>query len=258
METSTEKLSPQPARIAVYDGLRTEPQIVDIQNDDIKQYIGSIAAKTYELASARGGQIPYTVILQVTENFIHAHFSEPCISILDKGNTIRFSDQGPGIEDKERAQLPGFTSATQEMRQYINGVGSGLPIVKEYLKFSNGRLMIEDNISQGTVITISVNPYMQKDEPIVYQESPQLQQRELAPAAGHQEKPVLQPRDEDILRLAARIGSIGPTDVHGQLQIPVSTAHRLLKRLEECGYLKSEAGGQHRRIITDSGKAAIA
>lgn len=264
METSTEKLSPQPARIAVYDGLRTEPQIVDIENDDIKQYIGSIAAKTYELASARGGQIPYTVILQVTENFIHAHFSEPCISILDKGNTIRFSDQGPGIEDKERVQLPGFTSATQEMRQYINGVGSGLPIVKEYLKFSNGRLVIEDNISQGTVITISVNPYMQKDEPLVYQEVPHPQQ-EQQPAQMQEQAPVaaikevaLQQRDEDILRLTMHLGSIGPTDVHEQLQIPVSTAHRLLKRLEEGGYLKSEAGGQHRRIITNSGRAAIA
>jgi ribosomal protein S25 len=265
LETSMEKLSPQPARIAVYDGLRCEPQIVDIENDDVKQYIGSIAAKTYELASARGGQIPYTVILQVTENFIHAHFSEPCISILDKGNTIRFSDQGPGIEDKERAQLPGFTSATQEMRRYINGVGSGLPIVKEYLKFSNGRLVIEDNISQGTVITISVNPYMQRDEPLVYRESPQQQQQqqqeqkqEQASRAQQAKKTELQQRDEDILRLTLHLGSIGPTDVHEQLQIPVSTAHRLLKRLEGSGYLKSEAGGQHRRIITDSGKAAIA
>ncbi len=253
-----EKLSPQPARIAVYDGLRTEPQIVDIEEDDIKQYIGAIAAKTYELASARGGQIPYTVILQVTENFIHAHFSEPCISILDRGNTIRFSDQGPGIEDKERVQLPGFTSATQEMRRYINGVGSGLPIVKEYLKFSNGRLVIEDNISQGTVITISVNPYLQKDEPVVYQETPQREPAGQAAPAPQAEKVALQQRDEDILRLTMHIGSIGPTDVHEQLQIPVSTAHRLLKRLEEGGYLKSEAGGQHRRIITDSGKAAIA
>ncbi len=256
-----EKLSPQPARIAVYDGLRTEPQIVDIENDDIKQYIGEIAAKTYELASARGGQIPYTVILQVTENFIHAHFSEPCISIMDKGNTIRFSDQGPGIEDKERVQLPGFTSATQEMRQYINGVGSGLPIVKEYLKFSNGRLVIEDNISQGTVITISVNPYMQKDEPLVYQEilQPQQEQQPVQEQAQATAREVaLQQRDEDILRLTMHLGSIGPTDVHEQLQIPVSTAHRLLKRLEEGGYLKSEAGGQHRRTITDGGRAAIA
>ena len=43
------------------------------------------------------------VIREIVENFIHAHFVEPIISILDGGNTIRFADQGPGIEDKERA-----------------------------------------------------------------------------------------------------------------------------------------------------------
>ena len=167
-ENKQQKIVPQVTRIALYDDLRSEPQIIDIKPTEIKQYIGAIAAKTYELAAQQGGSIPYTVILQVTENFIHAYFSEPCISIMDKGNTIRFADQGPGIANKEKAQLPGFTSATQKMRQYINGVGSGLPIVKEYLKFSNGRLVIEDNISEGTVITISVNPYMQDNKTMVY------------------------------------------------------------------------------------------
>ena len=144
-----------PTRIAVYDDLLAAPRIVDIEPSDIASYIEHITAKTYELAQAQGSSIPYTVIREVCENFIHAKFMEPCVSILDHGNTIRFTDQGPGIDDKERAQQPGFTSATSEMRKYIRGVGSGLPQVREYLKFSNGRLIIEDNIKAGTVVTIT-------------------------------------------------------------------------------------------------------
>ena len=38
------------------------------------------------------------VIREIVENFVHAHFAEPIISILDGGDTIRFADQGPGID----------------------------------------------------------------------------------------------------------------------------------------------------------------
>ena len=427
IEENKHRLTPQVTRIALYDNLRTEPQIIDIKPTGIKKYIGSIAAKTYELASGQGGQIPYTVILQVTENFIHANFSEPCISIMDKGNTIRFADQGPGIEDKEKAQLPGFTSATQEMRQYINGVGSGLPIVKEYLKFSNGQLIIEDNISAGTVITISVNPHIQDNQTLVYtqnyMQNPQAQdqfqntahaqaqaqnisqqnqmqnniqyqvqntaqdnsnqennnqnnsqqnnleqyfnnashqtnqqfsknepymvqnqqnhyqqqmqtqsqqpktQMQIQPQQGQQqiqpqqlqaqeqgqlqqaatnfqqqnfaqyqqtqaqnwaqtqahaqiesqrqaqiqahaqtpfnetekyiEEIKLHQRDIDVLTLSAQMDSIGPSDIFEKLEIPLSTAHRILKKLENVGYLETQKSGQHKRFITKAGRSVI-
>ena len=94
---------------------------------------------------------PYTVIREVSENFIHARFAEIIVSILDEGNTIRFADQGPGIMMKDKAQLPGFTSAIEPMKHYIRGVGSGLPIVKEYLDFSHGTISIEDNLGTGAV-----------------------------------------------------------------------------------------------------------
>ncbi|MGN0072730.1 MAG: ATP-binding protein [Coriobacteriales bacterium] len=164
------------ARIAVYDDLLSAPRIIEIQPAEVSRYIENIASTTYELASQQGGVIPYTVIREVSENFIHAQFKEITVSILDHGCTIRFADQGPGIENKDRAQLPGFSSATAEMKDYIRGVGSGLPIVKEYLKFSNGRLVIEDNIRDGAVVTIAVdrNAGIQQ-QPVVYQESPVVQ-----------------------------------------------------------------------------------
>lgn len=162
----------QVARIAAYDDLLSAPRMVEIPPSDVASYIDKIASTTYEMATSLGGVIPYTVIREVSENFIHAQFKEITVSIMDHGCTIRFADQGPGIDNKDRAQLPGFSSATSEMKNYIRGVGSGLPMVKEYLKFSNGRLVIEDNICDGAVVTIAVDPNAMSQPPVVYQESP--------------------------------------------------------------------------------------
>ena len=236
----------QAARIAVYDDLLSAPRIVEIQPCDIASYIEQIAAKTYELAQQCGGTIPYTVIREVSENFIHAQFKEPTVSILDRGQTIRFADQGPGIENKDRAQLPGFTSATSDMKDYIRGVGSGLPIVKEYLKFSNGRLVIEDNIREGTVITITVGEGHPGTSPVIYQEKavqPQTQATSL------------DERDMSVLVLAAEMGEIGPADMKDELDIPVATGYRILTRLEEGGLLQKVSS--RKRALTDTGLKAL-
>ena len=74
----------------------------------------------------QGGHISLMVIREIVENFIHAHFAEPIISILDGGDTIRFADQGPGIDDKERAFDFGVTSANSKMKRYIRGTGAGV------------------------------------------------------------------------------------------------------------------------------------
>lgn len=143
------------ARIALYDDLMSKPQVTEITPAKTKEFIEKLASETYNQAKEAGGIIPYTIILEVAENFIHAKFKEVIVSILNNGNTIRFADQGPGIKDKEKAQQPGFSSANENMKEYIRGVGSGLPIVKEYLNFTNGKITIEDNMGQGSVVTIS-------------------------------------------------------------------------------------------------------
>src|SRR5207302_8593165 len=76
----------------------------------------------------------------------------------DNGNTVRMYARGPGIQDKERACLPGFTTATRDMRQCIRGVGSGLPVAREQLAFLGGAISIEDNLDRGTVVTLQVGP----------------------------------------------------------------------------------------------------
>lgn len=145
------------ARIALYDDMRAAPRIIEIEPDETSAYIENLASTVYEQARAIGGSIPYTVIREVSENFIHALFAEPTVVILDHGSTIRFSDQGPGIEQKEKAQRPAFTTAIAPMKQYIRGVGSGLPLVREYLEVSHGTITIEDNLGTGAVVTVSMH-----------------------------------------------------------------------------------------------------
>ena len=147
-----------PARIAVYDDTAAAPRVVVVEPRDVRGYLEEITSEVSRLSREQGGSIPFMVIREIVENFVHAYFEAPTITILDGGNTIRFSDQGPGIKEKSRALEYGTTSATEEMRHYIRGVGSGLPYAQQYMIDKGGSLEIEDNISGGTVVTISTHP----------------------------------------------------------------------------------------------------
>lgn len=144
-----------PARVAVYDDPSAAPHVIVIEPKDIRDYLEEITATVSRLSKEQGGTLPFMVIREVVENFIHSYFRQPTISILNRGDTIRFSDQGPGIEEKERALEYGTTSATEEMRRYIRGVGSGLPYVQQYMQDKGGSLTIDDNMAGGTIVTIS-------------------------------------------------------------------------------------------------------
>ena len=50
------------------------------------------------------------------------------------------------------------------MKNYIRGVGSGLPIVREYLESSHGTITIEDNLGTGAVVTVSL--VREEDDPL--------------------------------------------------------------------------------------------
>lgn len=154
-----------PTRIAIFDDPTAAPRVVVIQPSDVRSYLEEITATVTRLAKEQGGKISFTVIREVVENLVHAYFKEPTVSILDGGNTIRFSDQGPGIREKDRALEYGTTSATEEMKKYIRGVGSGLPYAQQYMEDHGGTLTIEDNINCGTIVTISM-PNENADGPV--------------------------------------------------------------------------------------------
>lgn len=145
-------------RIAVYDDMLSTPRVIVIAPKDVRTYLEEITNTVYRCMKEQGGGISLMVIREIVENFIHANFVEPIISILDSGNTIRFADQGPGIEDKERAFEFGVTSADRDQKRYIRGTGAGFPMVQQYLENAGGAVSIEDNLHQGTVVTVSIDP----------------------------------------------------------------------------------------------------
>lgn len=232
------------ARIACYDDFRSAPRVTEIEPTTTAEFIENLASTIYTQAQQAGGSIPYTAIREVSENFIHAQFKEIVVSIFDKGNTIRFTDQGPGIPQKEKAQLPGFSSATSDMKRYIRGVGSGLPLVKEYLSFSHGRITIEDNIKCGSVVTISVKP---EDDFSAPAGAPTPKQRK-------QMIPALSDREMDVLYLFMQNPTLRVTDVCEQLSLASSSAHRVLKKLEEDGLVATVG---RMRQVTDEGQRVI-
>ena len=44
------------------------------------------------------------------------------------------------------------------MKRYIRGTGAGFPMVQEYLENAGGAVSIEDNMGNGTVVTVSLDP----------------------------------------------------------------------------------------------------
>ncbi len=227
------------ARIAVYDGLIAAPRVEDVAADDLGDAIEQLASRTYNIARDRGGPIPYTIIREVSENLIHAGFREVVVTILDDGFTIRFADQGPGIPDKEKAFLPGFSTATGDMKRVIRGVGSGLPIVRETLSFTGGTVDVDDNISCGTVVTLH---------------APRPKDTEPAPEAPPP-VPRLSDRQKHVLSIILESGAAGPSALSRELEVGVATAYRDLALLEEAGLIAADENGKRR--LTEFGVSCL-
>ncbi len=228
-------------RLAVYDSPVSEPQIVSLRGDDFHTLVGEIAARTYAVSRERGGRVPYVVIREIVENLIHAYFQNATVTILDDGNTIRISDQGPGIADKQHALLPGFSTATPEMRRVIRGVGSGLPVAKEQLEFLGGTLTVEDNLERGTVVTLSL-----LRAPVAPPPHQDVQARR---------RPDVTPRQKKVLLLIAELGAAGPTTIAKELDISHSTAYRELLALQAMTLVTGK--GRGKRTLTEEGIAYL-
>lgn len=253
----------------------------------MQYFIEAIASTSYELSHQQGGSLPYTVIREITENFIHAGFLECTVSILDGGNTLRFADQGPGILKKDLVLQPGVSSATGAMKDYIRGVGSGFPIVREYLATSHGFMDIEDNAEDGVVVTISLvteDPLpakaerqdsvsssvitppttgsldlrTQQDPFTIPNSSPHSPEGQNLLAGDPVQEPViveLNQREEQALLLLNEHGLLGPVDLAGPLGVSAPTATRLLQRLELLGMVESTQ--LKKRILSNAGMAYV-
>ena len=243
-------------RIAVYDDVAAAPRVVVIEPTEIRSYLEEIVQAVNRLSHEQGGQIPFMVMREIVENFIHAHFASPTITILDHGNTIRFSDRGPGIKEKELALQYGTSSATESMKHYIRGVGSGLPYAQQYMIDKGGSLTIEDNISGGTVVTISTRsasdahtqtrPSTEKIEIFSRETSSQgsfkqdSSSRAKNPDTSHFSLPKIEisPRGQKVFAYLSEHELVGPTELVRMYDLSIPTWSRELKSLEEIGLIK--------------------
>ncbi len=229
-----EKEAP-PVRLALYDILTAPPQIIDISAPNYLELTSLLTTKTYQFSQEKGGNIPFSAIKETVENLIHANFKAATISVLNNGNTIRVTDQGPGIKDKEKAFEVGFTTATPEMRKIIKGIGHGLPLAKEILASIGGEITIDDNLGKGTVVTLSAP-----------EKSQELIKRDSFP-----KKIIQNERQKKVLLLIAELGQAGPSRIATELDISLSTAYRDLFLLESAGFLKIDSQGK--RGLTEIG-----
>lgn len=217
------------ARVALYDDLKSAPRITKIEPAPTNDYIEKLTVTIHEQSKLAGGKIPYSVIREVSENFIHAQFREIVVSILDDGNTIRFADQGPGITEKEKAQKPGFSSAIEPMKNYIRGVGSGFPIVRDYLDDREGSIVIEDNLTSGAVVTISLLPQQKKTAPVAQPTTPEPMFLPQIPLSERQQRYVL---------LLYQEGELGITEMKNLTGDANGTISNTFTKLKEYGIVE--------------------
>jgi hypothetical protein len=267
-------LLPIISRIAIYDNMRSIPRIIDFSHDSIQGFIDEIPQKIYAFSHELGGKIPYTILKEIVENLIHAKFKEIIVTIMSNGNHILISDQGPGITDKEKVFFPGFTSASQSMKKYIRGVGSGLPIVKEVIVFSGGSVDVEDNIRSGTVVSLRLasppgsfknmheDSYLTPATPPAggnknpLPDNPEMQKLENTPKSevpsdkqlrDNFDNLKLSIRQTKILSLVLELEETGPSKISKELGLSLATSFRELMVLEGAGLL----------ILTGAGKRKL-
>ena len=65
--------------------------------------------------------------------------------------TLNIEDKGVGIEDIEWAMKPGYSTATEEMREMGFGAGMGLPNIKK----NSDIFQIQSKTGKGTILEIT-------------------------------------------------------------------------------------------------------
>jgi len=84
---------------------------------------------------------------------IHAGGGVAKVTIDVDKVVVKLIDHGKGIADIEKAMQPGFSTATEEIRQLGFGAGMGLPNMKKY----TDQFEIESQVGVGTTVTMVIN-----------------------------------------------------------------------------------------------------
>jgi hypothetical protein len=223
------------ARLAIYRDGEPEPKVEEVQGTGPEELIHRLCTAVERVIRDQGAELPQTAVRALIENLVHARFQSPSVSILDGGRTIRIADRGPGIADKRRAVEPGYSSAGEQERRFIAGVGAGLAIAARHAEAGGGQLEISDNLGGGTVVTLAFASTEKKvdcglAEPLLagYRRS------QPAAADGPSE---LSDNGKRVLLLLAELGGSGLATICDELRIAAAAARSELDSLRRLGLL---------------------
>ena len=82
----------------------------------------------------------------------HAYRGVIYAQIEGGGIKLRLEDEGPGIPNIERAMTPGFSTASQQVREMGFGAGMGLPNISD----NADDFRIESTVEKGTTLYIEI------------------------------------------------------------------------------------------------------
>jgi anti-sigma regulatory factor (Ser/Thr protein kinase) len=215
-------------RIAIYDERGRAPRLVIVKAGSAASLIEAAADRIAVLVKEVGGGVPILAIREVVDNLVHAGPAGAVVTILEGGDTVRVSDRGPGIPDKDRARAPGFTTAGPRVQALVRGVGAGLAIASDLMAQANGTMEIDDNLGRGTVVTLRVPPGDAR---------PALSEDHAATTAD------LSGRQLRALLLIVDLGPVGPTRIAKELLVSTSTAFRDLLALHDLGFVEADPKG---------------
>ena len=214
-------------RIAVHGDALAPPWVREVSGD-----AGSVVETVFTEVAGRSA-LPTLALREIVENLVHAQFAGATVAVLDGGREVRVSDAGPGIPDLERALSPGFSTADDNARRIIRGVGSGLPLAAALLTAIDGTLDIRANLRGGLMVTL---------------------RGPVAPV------PVAPTGLEDIARrLLVLLLEIGPVDARAlatEIDMALPECGRELVLLEHRGLVSRAPDGA--RSLTDAGSALVA
>lgn len=86
------------------------------------------------------------IVAHAYRGVIYAH-------IEGSGIKLRLEDEGPGIPDIGMAMTPGFSTASQAVREMGFGAGMGLPNISE----NADDFKLESVVGKGTTLYIDIN-----------------------------------------------------------------------------------------------------
>lgn len=247
--------APIEGRVVLFDSLLTPPQVDTIVQLETKKFIQMIVDKTYNYHLALGGSIPYIALKEVIDNTIHATFQGVIVTVFPCGNGIRVSDSGPGIQNKSKAKQLGFSTATNSLRPYIRGIGSGLPLADQLIRQIGGKLTIEDNLVSGTVVTLWGPLTTPKQEnnliPALTEGAAAVDGEQYVDSSigGNFWQEITQ-RQRLILMALYKNGPLGPSRIAELINTSPSSAYRDLVVLTELGLVANSEGGK--RILSSS------